>query len=408
MMKFLKTFEGYHNGKRYYIPTYKECVEIVESNNEMCFYETKYVVDGYNVSTFSYRLAKHENFMNPVPNKDMKATELKGITFVFNKDGSVFNHYLMLDKFWQLDQYNHCSYKVYKNKKIKSIYNKEDGSLLTFIKLPNGKNVAKTKYGFKSEHSEIANNLYKRDESIKKIIDYCLDNDIAPMFELVGNRNVIVLKYEETQLILLRLRNNNTGAYIDLDDFQKDTGLLDGLRVCAKEDIKTLDELIKKSKNEIDKEGWVATFDDDTLLKVKTDWYTKQDKTSKSLLLKENHLIELILNEKIDDIISKLNKKTDADIFENIEYITEIIGKYINNGLNVVKKSKEYHKTLNGSLIEIRKQMYIKFKNSKYFNLIMSSYRSNKDPYDILKDFILTKTSSLESAREFLKKNEMK
>lgn len=168
-MKYLKYYEGYHLGNRYYIPTYEECVEIVKSNPEMCFYETKYVVD---ISIFSYRLAKFIHFMNPIPGKDIKATELKGISFVFNKDGPVFNHYLMLDKFWQLDQYEHSSYDVYKNRKIKSVYNKEDGFLLTFIKLPNGKNIAKTKHGFSSDHSELANTFYNKNTKYKKLIDF--------------------------------------------------------------------------------------------------------------------------------------------------------------------------------------------------------------------------------------------
>lgn len=408
-MKFLKSFEGYHNDKKkYYIPTYEECLEIVNSNPELYFYESKYEVDGYDVSIFSYRLAKHENFMNPVPNKDIKATELKGLAFVFNMDGTVFNHYLMLDKFWQLNQYTHSSYEVYKDKQIKSVYVKEDGSLLSFIKLPNGKNVAKTKYGFKSEHSEIANSIYKNNKKIKKLVDYCLNNDIAIMFELVGDRNIVVVRYDKTNLILLKLRNNTTGEYIDLEKFQEDTGLLEGVRIAAKVDIKTLDELIEKSKDTENSEGWVATFDDDSILKIKTDWYGKQDKTTKSLLLRENHLIELILNEKIDDAISKLNKVSDIDIFENIEYITKILDKYIIKALDFIKKSKEYSKTLKGNNIENRKEMYLKYKNNKFFNLIMQTYRRKKESYyDLIKNFILKKTHTLESARDFLKNNEL-
>lgn len=228
------------------------------------------------------------------------------------------------------------------------------------------------------------------------------------MFELVGDRNIIVVKYAKTDLILLRLRNNNTGTYIDLDEFQEDTGLLEGLTICSREDIKTLDELITKSKEVEDKEGWIVAFDDDTLLKVKTDWYNKQDKTTKSLLLRENNLIALILNEKIDDAISKLQKGVDDDILENIDYITDILCRYIGRAMDALKKADKYYQNLKGgkgSDVVKRKTMYLQYKDSEFFSLIMQSLKGG-DNYETLKEYILKKTGNLEDAKKFLKDNE--
>jgi len=42
--------------------TYDQCREIVERNDEMKFYETKHIVDGYDVSIFNYKLAWYGDF----------------------------------------------------------------------------------------------------------------------------------------------------------------------------------------------------------------------------------------------------------------------------------------------------------------------------------------------------------
>jgi hypothetical protein len=50
------------------IPTYEQAVELC-SGEEAPFYESKMVVDGFNVSVFNYRLAQYKDFANPIPEK---------------------------------------------------------------------------------------------------------------------------------------------------------------------------------------------------------------------------------------------------------------------------------------------------------------------------------------------------
>jgi hypothetical protein len=132
-----------------FLPTYQQALEMVYSKGELVFYETKLVLEGYNISIFNYRLTQYNDFIEPVEGKNYNAFELRGLTFVFNKDGSLFKRYLLMNKFFNINQVTQSLYNNVKNKKIKSIYNKEDGSLISFIKLPNNNIVAKTKMGFK-------------------------------------------------------------------------------------------------------------------------------------------------------------------------------------------------------------------------------------------------------------------
>jgi hypothetical protein len=134
-----------------YLPTYEDCVKICEENDNLIFFEKKYVIDNYKISCFNYRLADLNHFMNPIKdNININAFELRGITFIFNEDGSLYKRYLLLDKFFNLNQTEISLYDKVKDLEIESIYVKEDGSLITFIKLPNDRIVCKSKMSFDS------------------------------------------------------------------------------------------------------------------------------------------------------------------------------------------------------------------------------------------------------------------
>jgi len=256
----------------FYIPTYEECLEIVDENPKMYFYERKYIIDSYRLSIFGYRHAQQNNFMLPIiPKPDVNALELKGISYVFNDDGSVFNHYLMLNKFWELNQYEHCTYECFKDKEIKNITTKEDGFLVTFIMLPSGDIISQTKKGYDGYVNLMANE-YLGKTNYYKFIGYCLRNDIQPIFELVGEKSYV--KYVESDLILTKLRCNKTGRYLDIKDY-KTYEISTVKEYKNKYNLDTLLEL-KEIINGV--EGWIVHFEDDTLLKIKTDWWINQKK----------------------------------------------------------------------------------------------------------------------------------
>lgn len=86
---------------RYNIPTYEEALEIVKVKGDLIFYENKYEIDGYSVSVFNYRLANYNDFFNIIEGNDLDAKEMRGLTFIFNSDGSLYKRYIMLQKFWK-------------------------------------------------------------------------------------------------------------------------------------------------------------------------------------------------------------------------------------------------------------------------------------------------------------------
>lgn len=405
-----------------YIPTYKDCVEM--SNVEGSpFYETKMVVDGYDVSVFNYRLAQWSDFKEPLKgNKKVDGHELRGITFVFDEDGS-YDRFLLLQKFFNLNQVPDSMYSVVKDYKIKNINNKEDGSVATFIKLPNGKIVGKTKGGFDNDQCFGINKIYKTNKDVNKFVNWALDNDIVPVFEYVGPTNRVVIRYSDEKLILLRLRNNKTGEYLDINDYLDKLGNIEYAKL---ENEKDLDTLIKLAETEKEKEGWVIEFENGFFIKIKTLWYSDRHGFLTEDIYKENVIIKHILDDKIDDVLGQI-PEDEEESHNKINRIISIIKSYINKRESEINKAyknfinsgmtrKEYainHRKGNINfhyVVALLRRDELKNMSKDEYLLIYDTVEDYEESLESLKVYNLIirdlkrKTSKLEIARKWLKK----
>jgi T4 RnlA family RNA ligase len=406
------------------IPTYEEAVEMCSGEDDT-FYESKYEVEGYPVSVFNYRLAQYKDFDMPIPSKpELKGFEMRGLTFVFNKDGSLYNRYVLLEKFFNLNQVPNSMYSIVKDYKIRYVNNKEDGSIATFVKLPNGKILGKSKMGFDNDQANGINKIYKNNPDVKSFVDWSLNNDIVPIFEYVAPHNRIVLRYSEEELILLRLRDNKTGKHIDIKEHLDKIG---SIKIAPFEDDNTLDDLIEKSKTEVDKEGWIVQFDNDHMLKIKTDWYFQRHGLLTNDIYREHIIIGYILDDLIDDVISqipedekeshmRINKIISivkSTLRDKVDEINLAYKEYVESGLS----KKEYalkNKTnpnfpfvMNLDKAEQLKKMS-KEEILDIYDDIESYERTLKrcEPFELVKEWLRDKTKRLEIAREWLKKEE--
>ena len=387
------------------IPTYEEALQIVKAN--IGFYESKYNIDGYDISIFNYRITPYTEFEKFF---HLGSKELRGLTFVKEMNGDIYKRFIMLEKFWNVGENLGNTIEDLKKKKISNIMLKQDGSLISFISLPNGKIIAKTKQGFTNDQCDAANNIYKTNDAIKKFVNYCLNNNIAVMFEYVSFSNRIVLKYDKTDLILIRARNNNTGEYLDIRNL--DTP---GITLCPFEEKYTnLDEIIDICKTLENAEGFVIQFDDQSMVKQKTDWYFHRHRLVDSIK-RENDLIQLILDEKIDDVLSELTNQEEIDF---INGIIKVVGKYVVSTSNEVNKLvndyREIEKRINNAIgvpddmiirdKMIKKEFALKYAKDKNFSLAIQVI-NNKDVYDVVKEHISRNTKDLEDARKWIKNN---
>lgn len=405
------------------IPTYKEAVELC-SFPESPFYESKLVVDGYNISIFNYRLAQGKDFSEPIPEKpELKGHEMRGLTFVFNEDGSLFNRFLLLEKFFNLNQVPETTYSIVKNYKIKSISNKEDGSIASFIKLPNGKVIGKSKMGFDNEQAIGINRVYRKNKDVKSFVDWCLSNDITAIFEYVSPNNRIVLEYPNEELILLRLRDNVTGKHIDIRDHSNKIG---SIRIAPFEDKVDLDQLIELAESLVDKEGWIVNcldeFGDDFFFKIKTKWYVSLHGLLTNDLNRENIIIGHILDDKIDDILGQIPEENETH--ERINRIISIVKVALNEKSEEIKIA--YNGFVNSGLT--KKEYALSSRKNTIFPFVMNMVKANElrnlskdeisaiydniedyertlqrcDPYEMSVEWLRDKTKRLKIAREWL------
>jgi T4 RnlA family RNA ligase len=380
----------------YYLPTYEECREICDANDNFLFFESKQELDGYNISIFNYRLATPQNFKNPILDKNISANELRGLTFVFDNDGKVWKRFLLLDKFWNMNQSECSMYSVVKNYKIKNIYSKEDGSIASFIQLPNGKVYGRSKTSFISDQAIEIQKIYDNWPNIQTFVNWCMNNDIVPIFEYVAPTNRIVVPYANTDLILLRMRDNATGEYLDIDNY---VDKLDGISIA--ENIKglTLDDLVELKSVESGKEGWIVQFENGKMIKIKTEWYSRLHGLFTMELERENTLIALIINETIDDVLSQLGE-TETKKREEVQKITDVINNFIKN------KSEEIDELMKEFKGDVR-DFAIKNKKNPNFKFCMDIINKGEDKIKLIKDFILIQTKNLMAARQWLKENSL-
>lgn len=376
--------------KNTYIPSYEEALEICSSNET--FYENKHIVDGYKVSTFNYRLSLYDDFINPIKEKpEINAKELRGLTYVFNKDGSLFKRYLHLQKFWNLNQVVETEYKRLKDLKIVEVFDKVDGSLCSFIKLPNGKVVSKTQNCFDNEQTSVINELYKKNENLQKFCEFCFDRGYSVLFEYVSFYNRIVLEYDESKLILLRVRDEN-GNYLDLNKIETYD-----LEIAESEKIKSLEEFIEISETLKNKEGWVLTLkdgDEYIFVKIKTKWYCERHRLMENIE-RENDIISLILSRQIDDVLGQLNPDEDKKRIEFINDIMKKVNKFI---FSKTKEVNELASKYNGSL----KDFAISYSKDKNFHLAIKVVKG-ESALETVKEYVIRKNKKLEEARKFLR-----
>jgi len=430
-MKIFKYVEFINESKsNSYIPDYKQAVELCNID-ESPFYEVKTIVDGYNVSVFNYRLAKSSDFSNPIPDRpEIKAYEMRGLTFVFNKDGSLYNRYVLLEKFFNINQAPESLYSVVKNYKIKFINNKEDGSIATFIKLPNDKIVGKSKLGFDNDQANAINKIYHTNNDIKTFVDWCLNNDIIPIFEFVAPSNRIVLRYPADELILLRLRDLNTGKHLNIKDYLDKIGTI---RIAPfRDDIADLDQLIELTATEVDKEGYVVTAEDehgrDFFFKIKTPWYMERHGLLTEDIHRENIIINYILDDKIDDVLGQI-PEDEKEARERIFKIISIVKKAISDKISSVEKEyanfaksgmnrKEYainHRVGNPNfhfvvnLIKLNELKNMSKEEIEKTYSDITEYENEierRETYEVVKEWIRDNTKRLEIAREWLQKKD--
>jgi T4 RnlA family RNA ligase len=295
-----------------------------------------------------------------------------------------------------------------KNKKIRNISQKEDGSLIAVMELPNKKLFTKTIRSFDNEQTQEAMKILENNHMLQLFCRTQLSSDYTPLFEYVSFDNRIVLKYSKPELILIGVRNNITGFYYSATsgDFNKMNLGIEiveknaGIKITEKNNT-SLDELIELSKTIEDVEGWVIEFEDGQMVKIKSNWYWNLHGLRTMNVFREDWIVKNYLEEKLDDITSQLDSKEDEDAFIFIERVKIAVD-------NKMKYIDEYVKLLVDRYYteyEEKWNLFASHEHKMPFFGVVTAFIQKPEDYNRKKiEYIMKNTYRLKRAQSFVDK----
>ncbi len=286
--------------------------------------EAFYYVDqdamGERFRIFLYRLASYTDFMLP------NALECRGHTFRMFDGQPVALASMPMQKFFNNGENPFVMDLDFSQ--VVEIQNKMDGSLISTACVDGHSAFClKTKGSFHSEQAKAAEILLYSEEyeDLLMALYECVGNGWTVNMEYVSPTNRIVLGYEKPALVVLNVRNNENGEYIEL----KDTPIpekywVDSLPIPA--DVQTFVKSVYESQDHI--EGFIFKFRDGKWVKVKTDKYCALHKTKDSIS-SPRRLFEACVNEGADDLRGML--RDDPVAIQQINHMEWKVAKIYNH-----------------------------------------------------------------------------
>lgn len=370
--------------------TFKEAMEITKNE---AFYFKDEIVDNIPFRIFNYRLANFTDFVKDgdfSKSENTKALQLRGLTFRTDTEELVS---LGIHKFFN-DNENPLSMIEWNEDDILDVREKLDGSLIQTFVIEN-KIYVKTKGTFNSKQAEKAKEIIDNDEKLQLMIKALHSLYVEPIFEYVSPFNQVVLQYDKTELVMTQVRNKETGEYLDYK-FLKKMQKIYGVKI-AKEYNYTLKELRKLQETEKNIEGWVVRNKKYPLelqfRKNKTLWYFRLHHLISGDAMQENNIIEAIISENIDDVISQVQVGTEKRKY--LEDMRTLVSHFFDRMLVEILELLPFKNKME------RKEFVLKYKDHDYFGVIMKS-KTPEDAERILKETILKQTYRLKNAKQFI------
>lgn len=231
--------------------------------------------------------------------KDAIRRECRGI--LFYPDGRIMSR--RLHKFFNVNERDETAAHKIDLGQPHVILEKLDGSMITPVVV--GVNQDGIRWGTKMGITEVsmqAEVFVASHPEYEKFAAKMLRWGQCPIFEWCSRKQRIVVDYPEDRLVLIAIRDNVTGAYMKYDEMVRYASKYGVVVVKAYAGTTSnMEHLIAETRAMEDAEGWIIRFDDGQMLKVKGDWYVRIHKTKDNLLWEKN-VVELLINEKMDDV----------------------------------------------------------------------------------------------------------
>jgi len=326
----------------------KNLEELVQLNN--AFYKKEEVVDGKTFSIFSYHIANFSDFKDY---EELGSLEARGIVFLEEEP------FLAFHKFFNYKENPYTNIDIPEDKEI-LVQEKIDGSFIHPI-VVEGNIYVKSKTTFFSEQAKIAKEIIENKKEYKDLILSLYSQNFIPLFELVSPKNQIVVPYQEEHLVLLAVRNRESGKYASPKEIE-DIGNYYKIPF-AKHNVLSFKEIREILLKEKYLEGFVAKVDN-LWIKFKTKWYLSLHSIVAEL--REDVVFEYVLEEKIDDLLSFF-ADFDTSKKREIEKIASISANKINEAIKEALNLFEKYKELEFN----RKNFALAYNKHPYFSAVI-------------------------------------
>jgi len=211
-------------------------------------------------------------------------------------------------KFFNVNEREETQDNVVDLSQSHAILEKLDGSMIAPF-VVNDQLIWGTKMGA-TEVAEPVEDFVLLHENYSQFARFLIRRGYTPIFEWCSRKQRIVLDYKEDQLILTAIRDLTTGRYMSWD-LVTNTADQYFIPVVGKwetgidMDNKTMSSFVRYVRDLEDVEGFVVRFSDGHMLKLKCHWYLQIHK-AKEAILQDRNIVELILDEKLDDVKAHL------------------------------------------------------------------------------------------------------
>lgn len=323
--------------------------------------EAFYFMDYGRYRVFNYRLASYTDFLAP------DALEARGIMFYMHGDNLDIPHLVCrpFKKFFNKDENPFTMDLDWSPENIAKVAVKEDGSIISsYIDVPTDALRLKSKQSLFSEQTAMANDFLALayNTGLRNEVEKKTRQGWTVIFELVSPTNRIVLEYPRTELRVLGVRSNLTGELLNREHFIQECP---EIHKAWCDEFDYIDPAMVPLMGGI--EGYVYTFKDGTMVKLKTDWY-KALHHLKDSVNATRHLFEAVIDERIDDV--KAMFATDQFTMDRIKAMEDLVIPKYNHLVKTVEDFYRDNKDLDRKSFALKGQQELK----SFFSLAMQKY----------------------------------
>jgi RNA ligase len=222
---------------------------------------------------------------------------------IFSKDGRLISR--PFHKFFNVNERDETRADRIDLGQRHTILEKLDGSMIRAIPMGAGTYRLATKMGI-TDVSTQAEGFISNRKNYDRFFRDTIEQGYTALFEWCSRKQRIVIDYPVDRLVLLAMRNNLDGSYVPVGMLKElaidyDLDLVQEYRGATA----SMEHLLAETHDLQGQEGWIIRFEDGHMLKLKGSEYVTIHK-AKDRILRENGVIEMLLDEKVDDVKSFL------------------------------------------------------------------------------------------------------